>query len=94
MLFRKSLFVGWDSIRPFLVGQDFDRFSRDAFLAGYRRSRPLSAEQEAYLSTFMTLRTLQDLLWVIAKHDQPAFRNTWHSQMLNQLQALREFVNP
>ncbi len=67
---------------------------RPAFLAGYRQSRPLSLEHEAYIDTFMALRTLQDMLWDIEERDQPAFRPTWHAQMIHQLQVLREFVKP
>jgi Ser/Thr protein kinase RdoA (MazF antagonist) len=65
---------------------------KEAFLTGYRRSRPLSKEQEAQLGTFMALRTLQDLLWMIEERDRPAFRDRWHAQMLVCLQALREFI--
>ena len=66
---------------------------REAFLTGYRWSNPLSSEQEAHLGTFMALRTLQDMLWVLSERDQPAFRDRWHALMVNHLQALREFVN-
>jgi Ser/Thr protein kinase RdoA (MazF antagonist) len=66
---------------------------KEAFLTGYRRSRPLSKEQETYLETFIALRTLQDLLWRIEERDQPAFRDRWHTQMLAGLQALREFIH-
>ncbi len=66
---------------------------REAFLTGYRRSRPLSTEQEEHLGTFMALRTLQDILWGIDERHQPAFRDRWQAQMIDRLQALREFVN-
>lgn len=66
---------------------------RKAFLTGYRRNRPLSNEQEERLETFMALRALQDLLWMLEERDQPAFRDQWQVQMLNQLRAIREFVN-
>lgn len=66
---------------------------QEAFLTGYRRSHPLSIEQEAHLGTFMALRTLQDMLWDIEERDRPAFRDRWHAQMINGLQALREFIN-
>jgi Ser/Thr protein kinase RdoA (MazF antagonist) len=67
-------------------------FLREAFLTGYRRNHPLSTEQEAHLEAFMAMRTLQDLLWVLSEREQPAFRDRWHVRMINQLQALREFV--
>ncbi len=66
---------------------------RNAFLTGYRRSRPLSVKQERHLETFMALRRLQDLLWVIEERRQPAFRDRWHALMMDQLQELRRFVN-
>ncbi len=75
--------------------QDHPDFAalREAFLTGYRRSHPLSMEQEAHLGTFMALRTLQDMLWDIEERDQPAFRDMWQAQMINRLQALRRFVD-
>ena len=66
---------------------------RDALLTGYRRSRPLPAEQEAHVGTFMVLRRLQDLLWVIGERDEPAFRDRWRAQMLASLQVFREFTD-
>jgi Ser/Thr protein kinase RdoA (MazF antagonist) len=66
---------------------------RQAFLTGYRRSRPLSMEQEKHLGTFMALRTLQDLLWVIEQRDQPAFRDRWQAQTADSMQALRNYAN-
>jgi Ser/Thr protein kinase RdoA (MazF antagonist) len=66
---------------------------RQAFLAGYRKSHPLSMEREGYLETFMALRTLQDMLWDIEERDQPAFRERWHAEMMSQLHRLREFAS-
>ena len=65
----------------------------DAFLTGYRRSRPLSAEQEEHLGAFMALRRLQDLLWVIEERFRPAFRDSWQAQTIDGLQELRSFAN-
>jgi Ser/Thr protein kinase RdoA (MazF antagonist) len=65
---------------------------REAFLRGYRRSRSLAREQEAYLETFMALRALQDLLWTIETRDQATFQDNWQPQMINRLHELREFV--
>ncbi len=75
--------------------QDHPDFAnlRQAFLAGYRGTRPLSTEDEAYLGTFNALRTLQDMLWDIEERDQPAFRDRWYGQMIDRLQALRLFIN-
>lgn len=44
---------------------------KDAFLTGYRRRRPLSVQQEEHLQTFVALRRLQDLLWVIGERERP-----------------------
>jgi Ser/Thr protein kinase RdoA (MazF antagonist) len=74
--------------------QDHPEFAdlRRAFLAGYRSCHPLAMEKEAYLGTFMALRTLQDMLWDIEERNQPAFRNRWYTQMMIGLQLLREFI--
>jgi len=66
---------------------------REAFLAGYRKSHPLSMEHEGYLVTFMALRTLQDMLWDMEERDQPVFRDRWQVEMMSRLQELREFVS-
>ncbi len=75
--------------------QDYPNFAvlREAFLAGYRQGHPLSSEHEAHLGTFMVLRTLQDMLWEIEERDQPAFRDTWYTQMMDRLQVLRGYIN-
>jgi len=65
---------------------------RSAFLTAYRRIRPLSVEQEGHLETFMALRRLQDLLWVIEERDRPAFRDNWQAQTMDGLRKLREFI--
>src|SRR5262249_3077964 len=46
--------VRWKASAPLL---------RARFLAGYRSVRPLSAEHEQYLDTFMDLRDLQMMIW-------------------------------
>jgi len=65
----------------------------EAFLAGYRERRSLSSPQEAHLQTFIALRRLQDLLWVIGERDHPAFRDRWQSVMRSALESLRAFLN-
>jgi Ser/Thr protein kinase RdoA (MazF antagonist) len=65
---------------------------REALLAGYRRSRPLLAEQERHLGAFLALRALQDILWDVEERDEPAFRDTWKATLRHGLQILREFV--
>jgi Ser/Thr protein kinase RdoA (MazF antagonist) len=54
---------------------------RAALLAGYHSVRPLSAEQEAHLETFMHLRELQMMLWVIEMRDHPQFREGWQADV-------------
>jgi Ser/Thr protein kinase RdoA (MazF antagonist) len=50
---------------------------RAALLRGYRQVRPLSAEHEVYLDTFIALRHLQDALWVLEYRKHPAIRSDW-----------------
>ena len=67
---------------------------RSAFLTGYRQSRPLSSEQERGLESFMALRRLQDLLWVIGERHKPAFRDRWQTLTMDSLRRLRDFIRP
>jgi Ser/Thr protein kinase RdoA (MazF antagonist) len=69
---------------------------RTSFLAGYRSVRPLSAEHEQYLATFMDLRDLQMMLWTIEMRKHPAFRATWKSDVkaaLTQIAARMQSLN-
>jgi Ser/Thr protein kinase RdoA (MazF antagonist) len=63
-----------------------------AFLTGYRSIRPLTAEQEQYLQTFMDLRDLQMMLWAIEMRNHPAFRSTWEREVQDTLQYFREIA--
>jgi Ser/Thr protein kinase RdoA (MazF antagonist) len=65
---------------------------RRALLMGYRQHRPLPADEESLLETFMALRNLQDLLGVIEVRDQPAFRDLWVASLAGRLQELRAFL--
>jgi Ser/Thr protein kinase RdoA (MazF antagonist) len=65
---------------------------REALLAGYRRHRALSADQEQCLGAFLALRALQDVLWDVEERDGPAFRDTWQAALRGGLRILREFV--
>jgi Ser/Thr protein kinase RdoA (MazF antagonist) len=76
-----------------LRGHPDYRALRQALLTGYRRHRPLSAEHERLLDSFMALRTLQDLLGAIEVKDQPAFQEEWEASVANTLQELRPFVH-
>jgi Ser/Thr protein kinase RdoA (MazF antagonist) len=62
---------------------------RTALLAGYRRARPLPPAHEGYLDTFLALRHLQLLMWVLESREHPAFRNAWKSWAHHELQQLK-----
>jgi Ser/Thr protein kinase RdoA (MazF antagonist) len=64
----------------------------ERFLAGYRSIRPLSAEHEQYLDTFMDLRDLQMMLWEIEMRNHPAFRDTWEADVKATLNYIKEVV--
>jgi Ser/Thr protein kinase RdoA (MazF antagonist) len=66
---------------------------RQALLMGYRQHRPLPADQESLLDTFIALRTLQNLLGAIEVKDQPAFRDVWEASLAGTLQELRAFID-
>ncbi len=67
----------YDLAVPLTMLQDRSNYPalRAALLRGYRQVRPLSAEHEAYLDTFMALRHLQDTLWVLEYRKHPAIRD-------------------
>ena len=46
---------------------------RQAFLAGYRRVRPLSPSHEALLDTFIAGRLMCHVLWLAAHVDEPSY---------------------
>jgi Ser/Thr protein kinase RdoA (MazF antagonist) len=64
---------------------------RAAFLAGYRSVRPLAPEHEAYLETFLALRQLILLPWMLAHAGQPGFEDV-SSVVANALRKLRVLV--
>jgi Ser/Thr protein kinase RdoA (MazF antagonist) len=61
---------------------------RAGLLAGYRRVRPLSAEHEALLDTFIALRRVQDALWVLEWRKHPALGDDWAAQARQALAPL------
>lgn len=61
---------------------------RAGLLAGYRRLRPLPAEHEAHLDTFIALRQIQDALWVLEWHKHPAISGDWAAQARQSLASL------
>jgi Ser/Thr protein kinase RdoA (MazF antagonist) len=65
---------------------------RESFLAGYRRVRPLSAEHEGYIDTFMDLRDLQMMIWAIEMRNHPVFRDTWAAEVRETLKYIKEVV--
>ena len=60
---------------------------RAALLAGYRRVRPLSAEHETYLDTFIALRCVQDAVWELETPHDPA-PAAWAAQARAYLAAI------
>jgi Ser/Thr protein kinase RdoA (MazF antagonist) len=64
---------------------------RAAFLAGYRRVRPLPPAHEACLDAFFALRRLQLLVWVLESRAHPAFRDRWQRWAQDELQQLRRW---
>jgi Ser/Thr protein kinase RdoA (MazF antagonist) len=50
---------------------------RDALLAEYSGSRPLTPGHEAHLDALIILRRLQILMWVLESRQHPAFRDEW-----------------
>lgn len=65
---------------------------RAGLLAGYRRVRPLSAEHEMYLDTFIALRQLQDALWVLEQREHPAISEDWAAEGRQRLASLQAFL--
>jgi Ser/Thr protein kinase RdoA (MazF antagonist) len=65
---------------------------RKSFLAGYRRVRHFSPEQEQYLDTFIALRDLQLMTWKIEMRAHPAFRAGWAASVKEMLQDIKDFV--
>ncbi|HUS16521.1 MAG TPA: phosphotransferase [Chloroflexia bacterium] len=66
---------------------------RAALLAGYRRFRPLPVEHEGYVDTFIALRRLQDVLWMLEGRQHPALRDDWAAQARAGLVPLAEFLD-
>jgi Ser/Thr protein kinase RdoA (MazF antagonist) len=64
------------------------RALRAGLLAGYRRVRPLTPAHEAYLDTFIALRRLQDVLWVLDTPAHPALGEDPLAQARESLAAL------
>jgi Ser/Thr protein kinase RdoA (MazF antagonist) len=62
---------------------------RAALLAGYRCVRPLSAQHETYIDTFIALRRMQDVLWMLEPGiSHPAIGEDWAAQARWSLAAL------
>jgi Ser/Thr protein kinase RdoA (MazF antagonist) len=64
------------------------RALRAGLLAGYRQVRPLPPAHEAYLDTFIALRRLQDMLWVLDTPAHPALGEDPLAQARESLAAL------
>jgi len=61
---------------------------RAALLRGYGRRRPLPPEPETVLATFVMLRLLQIMMWVLESRDHPAFQQ-WRKWTEDDLGTLR-----
>lgn len=65
---------------------------RAGLLSGYRSVRPLPAEHEQHVDTFMDLRELQMMIWAIEMRAHPAFRDTWERKVRAALSYFRQVV--
>jgi Ser/Thr protein kinase RdoA (MazF antagonist) len=66
---------------------------RAGLLAGYRRVRPLSAEHEACVDTFIALRRVQDGLWALQARKHPAIiSGDWATQARTNMAPLAGFL--
>ena len=65
---------------------------RAALLKGYRQVRPLSAEHEALIDTFIALRKVQDALWVLEYREHPAIKGDWRALARRVLAPLTAFL--
>ncbi|HEX2034669.1 MAG TPA: phosphotransferase [Chloroflexota bacterium] len=65
---------------------------RAALLAGYRRVRPLGAELESHLPTFVAARGVALLEWLVTNENQPSFRPWAGAEIARITGALETFV--
>jgi Ser/Thr protein kinase RdoA (MazF antagonist) len=65
---------------------------RQAFLAGYRRVRPLSIEHEALIDTFIAGRLMCHVLWLAAHIDEPAYGERAQRRIEYELGELKSFL--
>jgi Ser/Thr protein kinase RdoA (MazF antagonist) len=65
---------------------------RDGLLAGYRSVRPLPAEHEQAIDSFMDFRDLQMMIWNLEMRNHPAFRDSWKANVRSMLEYLKELV--
>jgi Ser/Thr protein kinase RdoA (MazF antagonist) len=65
---------------------------RNAFLAGYRRIRPLSTEHEALIDTFIAGRLMCHILWLAAHIDEPAYGERARRRIEYELGELKSFL--
>jgi Ser/Thr protein kinase RdoA (MazF antagonist) len=65
---------------------------RAGLLAGYRRVRPLPAEREAYVDTFIALRRVQDGLWALQARKHAAISGDWVARARSNLAPVAGFL--
>jgi Ser/Thr protein kinase RdoA (MazF antagonist) len=61
---------------------------RAAMLEGYRRVRPLSAEHEAHIDTFIALRRVQDAVWGFEVKEHTTLGDNYKDEVRHYLTAL------
>jgi Ser/Thr protein kinase RdoA (MazF antagonist) len=65
---------------------------RQAHLSGYREERPLSADEEALLPTFLAARTLLMAMYLASRTDHPRFRDYARSFVARAAANLRLYL--
>lgn len=78
-----SAVLGWEEYPALRAG----------LLEGYRRVRPLTAEHEAHLDTFIALRQVQDALWMLEWRKHPALSADWAADARRALAPLPSLLN-
>jgi Ser/Thr protein kinase RdoA (MazF antagonist) len=66
---------------------------RAAMLEGYRRVRPLSAEHEAHIDTFIALRRVQDAVWGFEVKEHTTLGENYKEEVRRALTALPRLLS-
>jgi Ser/Thr protein kinase RdoA (MazF antagonist) len=65
---------------------------RAALLAGYRTVRPFPPRHEPFIDTFIALRRLQLMMYILEQRNEPMFRNSWAAAVTRDLHQLDAFI--